>query len=78
MRRIYTGILIISLLRLQLAAAQPQPYMPGEKVTYQIKYGPVGSGVLTLEIKDGFYKGEPVWHATVTGQTTGLADALYM
>ncbi|MCK7541564.1 MAG: DUF3108 domain-containing protein [Marinilabiliales bacterium] len=57
--------------------AQKQPYMPGEKISYQIKYGLVGSGLATLEIKDGFYQGKPIWHAVVTGQTTGLADALY-
>ncbi len=57
--------------------AQKQPYLPGEKVTYQIRYGVVGSGQATLEIRDSFYNGKPVWHARVTGQTTGLADALY-
>lgn len=57
--------------------AQAQPYQPGERVIYQIRYGPVTSGQAVLEIKEGFYRGEPVWHAVVTGQTTGVADALY-
>jgi len=60
-----------------LPAQDTQPYMPGERVTYQVRYGPVSSGQATLEIKEGFYMGIPVWHAVFTGQTTGLADVLY-
>ncbi len=59
------------------ATAQEQPYRPGEKVTYQIRYGIIGSGVATMELKEGYYKGVPVWHAVIAGQTTGIADALY-
>jgi hypothetical protein len=77
MRKTLLTALIIFVTPVQWASAQEQPYMPGEKVFYQVKYGPVGSGRAVLEIKDGFYQGEPVWHASVTGQTTGIADALY-
>ena len=77
MRKTLLAVLIILITAMQWASAQLQPYMPGEKVFYQIKYGPVGSGRAVLELKDGFYQGEPVWHASVTGQTTGIADALY-
>jgi hypothetical protein len=77
MRKSFTGVLIILITAVQWTSAQLQPYMPGEKVFYQIKYGPVGSGRAVLELKDGYYMGEPVWHASVTGQTTGIADALY-
>jgi len=57
--------------------AQKQPYMPGEKINYLIRYGMVNGGVATLEIKDSVLKGIPVWHASITGHTTGLADAVY-
>ena len=77
MRKTALTVLLILSLTLQMLVAQKQPYMPGEKVSYQIKYGIVGSGQATLEIKEGYYKGKPVWHAVVAGQTTGLADALY-
>ena len=77
MRKTTIIVLIILSGALQALVAQKQPYMPGEKVSYQIKYGIVGSGQATLEIKEGFYRGKPVWHAVVAGQTTGLADALY-
>jgi hypothetical protein len=77
MRKTLLAVLIILTTAAHRADAQLQPYMPGEKVFYQIKYGFVGSGRAVLELKDGFYQGEPVWHATVSGQTTGIADALY-
>ncbi|MDM8002113.1 MAG: DUF3108 domain-containing protein [Bacteroidota bacterium] len=77
MRKTAITVFITLLATVQLIVAQKQPYMPGEKVSYQIKYGIVGSGQATLEIKEGMYKGKPVWHAVVAGQTTGFADALY-
>ena len=77
MKKTIITVLIVLSATLQVIDAQNQPYLPGEKISYQIKYGIVGSGQATLEIKDGLYKGKPVWHARVTGQTTGFADAVY-
>lgn len=77
MRRIPATGLLILLSGMQLLTAQKQPYMPGERVTYQIRYGPVNGGLARLEMKEGYYNGEPVWHAVVSGKTTGLADAVY-
>ena len=77
MRKILVAVLIIISVAPGWLQAQRQPYLPGEKVSYQIRYGPVGSGLVTLEIKEAFYMGDPIWHAVVRGQTTGLADALY-
>lgn len=77
MKKTIITVLTIFTAGLQLLSGQKQPYLPGEKITYQIRYGIVGSGVASLEIKEAFYKGKPVWHAAVSGQTTGLADALY-
>lgn len=51
--------------------------MPGEKIRYLVRYGMVNGGVATLEIKDEMYNGKPVWHASMSGHTTGLADAVY-
>lgn len=75
--KILIAALIAITAALQLLDAQKQPYHPGEKVTYQIKYGIVGSGQASLELSEGFHKGQPVWHAVISGKTTGLADALY-
>ena len=71
-----TGMLIL-LTVTQLLSAQEQPYMPGEKVSYQIRYGPVNGGLAYLEMKEGYFNGEKVWHAVVSGKTTGVADAVY-
>ena len=77
MRKTFIAVLIIITAALQLLDAQKQPYLPGEKVTYQIRYGIVGSGQASLELREGIHKGRPVWHAVISGQTTGIADALY-
>ena len=73
---IVTGLLIL-LTVTQLLSAQEQPYMPGEKVSYLIRYGPVNGGLAYLEMKEGYFNGEKVWHAVVSGKTTGVADAVY-
>lgn len=77
MRKILSTVLIIFSITVHWISAQKQPYMPGEKVLYQVKYGLVVSGQATLEIRDAFYKGEPVWYAAFSGRTTGLAAAIY-
>lgn len=76
MRRVTALLMMILICRLALQA-QNQPYLPGEKINYQIRYGVVNGGIATLEIKEGYWEGVPVWHAVVSGQTTGIADALY-
>lgn len=75
-KAIITGLVIL-MTAPQLLTAQVQPYQPGEKVSYQIRYGPVNGGLAYLELKEGYYNGEQVWHAVVSGKTTGLADAVY-
>ena len=77
MKKMIVTVLIFITAALQWSAAQNQPYLPGEKVNYQIRYGIVGSGIATLELKEGYYQGEKIWHAVISGQTTGIADALY-
>jgi hypothetical protein len=58
-------------------SAQKQPYRPGEKVRYQIKYGILSGGVADLELKEEVWNNKKVWHARLSGQTTGIADAMY-
>ncbi len=72
------AIVLLSLLFLTTVCnAQKQPYTPGEKVKYQIRYGPVNAGVATLHIREKEWKNKTVWHASISGNTTGVADALY-
>lgn len=76
MRKLLYALLLIIAFS-GITAGQKQPYMPGEKVMYQVRYGMVNGGVATLELKEDTWRDIPVWHAVITGQTTGLADALY-
>jgi len=57
--------------------AQNQPYSPGEKIKYHIKYGVMHGGVCTLQMDERVWNNKKVWHASISGQTTGIADALY-
>ncbi len=77
MRKRVVMVMVIITALLHWLPAQVQPYNPGEKVSYQIRYGMVGSGVASLEISEAYYQGKTVWHAIGRGQTTGLADAIY-
>lgn len=77
MKRFMIALLVSFFVAGGPASAQKQPYGPGEKISYQIRYGPVTSGHATLEIREAYYKGKPVWHAVISGQTSGVADALY-
>ncbi|MBE0668898.1 MAG: DUF3108 domain-containing protein, partial [Bacteroidales bacterium] len=72
-----TAVIIMCFLFLAAMQGQQQPYLPGEKVNYQVRYGFVNGGVATLELKKGYWDGVPVWHAIFSGQTTGIADAVY-
>ena len=76
MKRAVIVLLTISL-GLPALKGQKEPYGPGEKIQYLVRYGVVNGGVATLQIKEGTYKGTPVWHAKISGHTTGLADAVY-
>jgi len=73
----YILMAFMILLALTEMYSQKQPYLPGEKVKYLVRYGMVNGGIATLELKEDEWKGIPVWHAVINGQTTGLADALY-
>jgi len=74
-KSLVTGIILIFLF--SAVYAQNQPYRPGEKVKYQIKYGIISGGVASLELKEETWKNQKVWHAVLAGQTTGIADAMY-
>jgi len=53
------------------------PFAFGEKLTYQVRYGFIVGGKTTFSLTEAIYKKKHVFHATATGQTTGLANTLY-
>jgi hypothetical protein len=76
MKKVLFSIVILIFTAVSVSA-QNQPYVPGEKIKYQIKYGIVSGGVATLELKEDTWNNNKVWHAVLSGQTTGIADAMY-
>ena len=75
MRTIF-GILLI----LPITATMAQfnnNFIPGEKLEYQIYFGPINAGVVNSFIRKDTIRGKDVYYAEVIAKTTGLADRLY-
>jgi len=52
-------------------------FMSGEKLTYQIRYGFITGGITTFSLTEELYKNKMVFHALVTGKTTGVSNQIY-
>jgi len=52
-------------------------FKDGEVLKYQIKYGFIHGGVASASLKLTNYKGKIVFHAIITGNTTGIADKIF-
>jgi hypothetical protein len=52
-------------------------YQAGEKLRYQLYWGPVTGGEVNLTLSPTIFNGRRALHAVATGTTTGLADRLY-
>jgi len=52
-------------------------FIPGEILTFQVRYGFLVGGTTTLSLTEDKYHGKPVYHAFAIGQTTGLAEKIY-
>jgi hypothetical protein len=52
-------------------------FRAGENLTYNIHYGFLLAGITTLSLHDTVYAKKEVFHASVTGQTVGLANLIY-
>jgi hypothetical protein len=53
------------------------PFKPGEKLTYNVKFGPVVGGKATILLKKATHNDIPVFHSIAQGRTIGFAEALY-
>ena len=40
------------------------PFMDGEKLTFDVKYGIINAAEASLEAKSATYQGKPVWQLT--------------
>lgn len=57
--------------------AKSKAYLPGEKLIYSLKFGPIQAGKAEIILQQSVYRNQPVYHAKVTAQTVGLAEKLY-
>ncbi len=71
------ALIVIVLLIPSMANCQTMPFKPGEKVHYNINYGPILAGNAILYIKRDTMNFSEVWHASLSAKTTGIADALF-
>ncbi len=52
-------------------------FKTGENLTYHIHYGFLLAGITTLSLTDSVYERKKVFHASLTGQTVGIANIIY-
>ncbi len=57
--------------------AQERSYQPGEKASYNIQYGPISSGIGTLDLQKDTLDGKEAWHSRFYARTIGVADAIF-
>ena len=69
---------IPAVLSAQSAYTLPVPaYRDGEKITYEISYGPITGGQVTGTVQRYIADGKDMVHSVITAKTTGLADIIY-
>ena len=52
-------------------------FIPGEVLTYQIRYGFIVAGLTTFSLSEVPFGDKLVFHARAIGETTGLASTIY-
>lgn len=50
---------------------------PGEKLTFNIRFGPINGGQAFIELKTDTLNGKNVWHSTLIGRTSRLVDKFF-
>ena len=60
-----------------LLSGQEKAYLPGERVNFEIHYGVIQGGVVSLELRADTFRGKKVLHSVLLGKTTGMADAIF-
>lgn len=73
----YIKALFAAILVPALLSGQGKAYLPGERVNFEIHYGVIQGGVVSLELRSDTFRGKEVLHSVLTGKTTGMADAVF-
>lgn len=53
------------------------PFMDGEKLTFDVKYGIINAAEASLEAKSATYQGKPVWQLTTNAKTHPFFDKVF-
>lgn len=53
------------------------PFMDGEKLTFDVKYGIINAAEASLEAKSAVYQGKPVWQLTTNARTHPFFDSVF-
>ncbi len=53
------------------------PFMDGEKLTFNVKYGVINAAEATLEARTSMYQGSPVWHLSTLAKTHSFFDKVF-
>lgn len=77
-RILITAMLLITFSSLQGQTMKRVPvYQAGEKLRYQLYYGPINAGEAIMTLEPAKFEGRDILHAVTLGYTTGLADRLF-
>ena len=50
---------------------------PGEKLTFNIRFGIINGGQAFIELKTDTLDGRQLWHSTLIGRTSGMVDKFF-
>jgi hypothetical protein len=70
------ALLILAALLLPLLS-YALPFRDGEKLTFDIKYGPISAGSATMEARSSSYQSQPVWLLKTTARSYPFFDAVF-
>ncbi|MBN2166994.1 MAG: DUF3108 domain-containing protein [Marinilabiliaceae bacterium] len=70
-------VLAIAITKNLNAQTKNSSYKIGEKLEYSLNYGFINGGKGVLEVKKGIIDGKVLNHVICTGETVGVADALF-
>ncbi len=68
---------LILALSIILSNAFAVPFMDGEKLVFDVKYGLVNAAEATLEARTSNYQGKPVWHLSTNARTHSFFDKVF-
>lgn len=60
-----------------MAAQQKKAFKQGERLKYEVHYGPIRGGEALMEVRRSTYNGNIVNHLYLNGKTVGVANMLY-